>query len=282
MIAVSIEGYIRQIVAAFNAGEHSEAIRISRTALVANHLDPVLNHLLAAACFAIQDNVGALAAGEQSLSVRPDDPKVLLICGRAARALNRLDLAEMHFRRLPENFLEGRIELARTLEMLGKRPHAQKIWAQVRKAQPSSREAAARLGRLQWEDGHFENARALLELAVEDNAPASAWFDLGLARQDCGDIAGAAEAFENAFLRSPHDADAAFNLGSALQLLGNIQGAVEAYRAAYRISPSQLGMIANALTSGSTGRMFIDVAALKAFIGDRIDAPVAKLFPVDS
>jgi hypothetical protein len=56
---------------------------------------------------------------------------------------------------------------------------------------------------------------------------------------------------------------------------------VQAYRAAYRVSPSQLGMIANALTSGSTGCMFTDTAALKAFIADKTGTPVSELFPVD-
>ena len=98
-----------------------------------------------------------------------------------------------------------------------------------------------------WEDGRFEEARGRLEFAVGGEAPASAWFDLGLARQDAGDMDGAARAYAEALHRKPEDAEAAFNLAVALQETGRLAEAIDAYRRAYGLSQATLGMIANAL-----------------------------------
>jgi tetratricopeptide (TPR) repeat protein len=267
MNMTAVETHVRQIVAAFNAGRQAEALRLCEAAIAQNPADPILNHIHAQSAFAVRDYAVALEAAERSLAARPDNAATRLLAGRAARALGNPNAAEQHFRRLPASPGEAGVELARTLDISGKRQPARDAWLAVRRADPSSREAAARLGRLAWEDGAFEEARHLLEFACQEQAPASAWFDLGLARQDCGDLEGAASAFQSALSGNPDDAEAAFNLGAALQELGDIDGAVSAYQAAYRVSPSTLGMITNALTSGSTGRMFIDKDALKVFLG---------------
>ena len=67
-------------------------------------------------------------------------------------------------------------------------------WRDLLRTNPGSREAAARLGRLLWEDGEFVEALSMLEKAVASEAPASAWFDLGMVRQDLHDLSGAAAA----------------------------------------------------------------------------------------
>lgn len=254
------------IVAAFNAGRQAEALQLCRDALRQRPRDPALNHLLAAASFALRDHVSALAAAEISLSENPANSATRLLAGRAARALGLLDQAESHLSQLPATVPEARAELARTLEQAGKRSEARAAWHEVRRIEPMSREAAARLGRLLWEDQDVMGARPHLEFAVTGPAPASAWFDLGLCLQDCGELRLAAEAFGQALTLKPEDGQAAYNLAVLLQKLDDMANAIEAYRTAYRLSPSSLGMIANALTSAQKGMLFTDKAALKAFL----------------
>lgn len=263
----AIEKQVQAIVAAFNAGRQADALRLCRKAVRSSPQDPVFNHLLAAASFAVHDNALALSSAELSLSVGSENPAVRLLAGRAARALGRLKAAEDHFRQLPPSMPGALVELARTLEQADKREQARLVWGHARQIDPASHEAAARLGRLLWEAGDFEGARDHLEFAVTGRAPASAWFDLGLVRQDCGCLADAADAFRSALLLKPDDGQAAFNLAAALQQLGDMDGAVSAYRQAYAISQPSLGMIANALTSAKNGLLFIDKAELKAFLG---------------
>src|SRR6516225_6406591 len=57
---------------------------------------------------------------------------------------------------------------------------------------PTHQEAAARLGRMAFDDGDLTTAASLLERAT---APASVWLDLGVARQDLRDYAAAAAAY---------------------------------------------------------------------------------------
>ena len=61
----------------------------------------------------------------------------------------------------------------------------------------------------------------LLERAVTGDAPASVWFDLGLARQDLRDYRGAATAYRKAIELKPDHAEAALNLGVVLQEFGD-------------------------------------------------------------
>ncbi len=261
-----VEEIIRQVVAAHNRGDRTRARRLCAAALEASPDDPALAHLEAHLLFAAGDHAAALQAAGRSLERQPANVPLRLVAGRAARALGRFAEAAGHFRAIAHAMPEARLELARTLDMAGERTQARTAWAAVRTADPGSREAAARLGRLMWEDGRFEEARGLLEFAVGGEAPASAWFDLGLARQDAGDMDGAARAYAEALHRKPEDAEAAFNLAVALQETGRLAEAIDAYRRAYGLSQATLGMIANALASAPAGRMFLDRSALKTFL----------------
>lgn len=262
-----LEANVRKVVAAFNRGNHGQARTMCEQGLAASPADPVLNHLYANVCLAMQDCGPALRAAEASLAARPANPAVRLVAGRAARGLQRYDEAISYFADISGHNGDAAIELARTFELAGRRGEAMEAWASVCRREPSSGEAAARLGRLFWEDGRHAAALPLLERAATGDAPASAWFDLALARQDTGDLEGAAAAFRGASERNREDAEAAFNLGAVLQDLGRFDEAVEAYRAAYALKPDTLGMIANALTSASVGMLFVDRRELKAFLG---------------
>jgi tetratricopeptide (TPR) repeat protein len=89
------------------------------------------------------------------------------------------------------------------------------------------------------------------------------WFDLGLARQDLRDYAGAAAAYRKAIELKGDLAEAAFNLGVVLQEAGLLDEAMLAYKQAYRLRPKSFGNIAMALTSASHGGLWLDEASLR-------------------
>ena len=99
------------------------------------------------------------------------------------------------------------------------------------------------------------------------DAPASVWFDLGLAHQDLRDHVAAVAAFQKALDLKPDFAEAALNLGTALQDGGDIDAAMRAYATAYRLRPTMFGSIAMALTSAPHGRLWIDEDALRRSLG---------------
>jgi tetratricopeptide (TPR) repeat protein len=116
---------------------------------------------------------------------------------------------------------------------------------------------------LAWQDGDYAAARTLLERAVAGDAPASAWFDLGLVCQDLRDYDGAASSYRKAFEINTDLAEAALNLGVVLQESGDLDSAMRAYSEAYRLRPQMFGTIAMALTSAPRGRLWLDETSLR-------------------
>ena len=98
---------------------------------------------------------------------------------------------------------------------------------------------------------------------MQGGAPASVWFDLGLARQDLRDHGGASQAYRKAIELEPDRAEAQLNLGVVLQESGDLDGAMRAYAQAYRLRSESFGTIAMALTSASHGRLWLDEASLR-------------------
>jgi tetratricopeptide (TPR) repeat protein len=263
------EDIVRRATAAFNSGQPDDARQLCERGLARAPGDPILNHLLAAVLFSQGKIQSARTHVETSLAKRPDNAAALLLAARIARAakdfggaLTRLDrLIAMAPQR--EMFLEK----ARTLDQAGLRPQAREAWQAILDVVPQSTEAAARLGRLAWEDGDHAAAVTLLERAAAGDATASVWFDLGLARQDLRDYHGAATAYRKALELKPDLAEGALNLGVALQESGDLDSAMRAYVEAYRLRPQTFGTIAMALTSAPHGRLWIDEASLRRSLG---------------
>jgi tetratricopeptide (TPR) repeat protein len=259
------EEIVRRATAAFNAGQPDEARELCEKGLGQKPGDPMLSHLLAAVLFSNGETKDARAHIETSLAKRPDNAPALLLAARIARAAADFDAALKHLdraiARAPQRDLF--LEKARTLDQAGLAPQAREAWRAILKAIPQHQEATARLGRLAWEDGDHAAAVSLLERAAAGDAPASVWFNLGLARQDLRDYSGSAAAYRKAIEIKPDHAEAALNLGVVLQEGGDLDNAMCAYAQAYRLRPSSFGLIAQALTSASHGRFWLDEASLR-------------------
>jgi tetratricopeptide (TPR) repeat protein len=259
------EEIVRRATAAFNAGRRDEALALCEEGLKAIPRDPMLSHLLAAVLFASGEVEAARGHLEASVAARPDNVAARLLAARLARTAGDFDHALSHLdcaiAIAPQR--EAFLEKARTLDQAGLRPQARQAWRAILDVVPDHAEAVARSGRLAWEDGEAALALSLLERVAKSDAPALVWFDLGLARQDLGDHAGAAVAYRKAIeLRGDH-AEATFNLGVVLQEMGDLDDAMRAYAQAYRLQPSSFGRIAMALTSASHGKLWLDEAALR-------------------
>jgi predicted Zn-dependent protease len=236
-LTAQVEDTLHRATTAFNAGRRDEARQLCESGLAHAPDEPALNHLLAAILFAGGAHQAARHPIERSLRTRPHHPPARLL---AARILDHLD----------------------------DRPARHAAWQAVLKAMPQSREAMARLGRVLWENGDAATAAPLLTQAAGPDAPASAWFDLALARQDLRDFAGAEAAYREVLAKKPDHAEAAVNLGIIRQEAGDLDGAMDAYAQAYRLRPQTFGTIAMALTSGSHGRLWLDEDALRKSLGD--------------
>jgi len=270
----SPEDIVRRATAAFNAGSRDEARVLCEQGLAGAPGDPMLSHLLAAVLFSQGEIESARGHVETSLASRPGNAAAHLLAARIARAAGDFDAALSHLDRAialaPQR--EGFLEKARTLDQASLyqaslRTATREAWQAILKIVPQNIEAAARLGRLAWEDGDHTLAASLLERAVAGDAPASAWFDLGLVRQDLRDYDKAASAYRKALEKKPEHAEAALNLGTVLQENGDLDGAIRAYAAAYRLRPAMFGTIAMALTSAPHGRLWLDEAALRQALG---------------
>jgi tetratricopeptide (TPR) repeat protein len=260
---------VRRATAAFNAGRRDEARQLCEQGLTRDPSEPMLNHLLAAVLFSQGEIQPARSHIEASLAKRPENAAAQLLAARIARAAKDFDGALAHLDRViaiaPQR--EAFLEKARTLDQAGHRLAAREAWRAILEIVPQNLEAAARLGRLAWEDGDHAVAVSVLERAAAGDAPASVWFDLGLARQDLRDYGGAATAYRRACEIRPDYAEAALNLGVVLQESGDLDNAMRAYAQAYRLRPQTFGTIAMALTSAPHGRLWLDEAALRRSLG---------------
>jgi tetratricopeptide (TPR) repeat protein len=269
MTRSTTEDLVRRATAAFNAGRREEAKTLCEQGLAREPGEPMLSHLLSAVLFSRNEVAAAREHVTTSLKKRPGNAAAHLLAARIARAAKEFDAALAHLDSAiaiaPQR--EIFVEKARTLDQAGRKPQAREAWQAILKVIPQHPEAAARLGRMAWEDGDHATAATHLERATAGDAPASTWFDLGLARQDLRDYAGAAVAYRRALELKPDYAEAALNLGIVLQDGGDADAAMRAYAQAYRLRPALFGSIAMALTSASHGRLWLDENELRCSLG---------------
>jgi Flp pilus assembly protein TadD len=94
------------------------------------------------------------------------------------------------------------------------------------------------LGQMYNRAGNWPAAVRTIErsLAIDAGQPL-AWVNLGIARDNEGDPAGAREAFQEAIRLNPHEALAHFNLGNTLQRADRLAEAAESYARAVAADP---------------------------------------------
>lgn len=111
---------------------------------------------------------------------------------------------------------------------------------------------------------------AMTSLALRPGHPptvrvaADAWFAVSLKRHDTSDLADEANALREVLRLAPERVEAEVNLGIALQEAGEIDEAMRAYGRAFRLREDSFGRIAHALAAPSTGRLWLDLDALRA------------------
>lgn len=142
--------------------------------------------------------------------------------------------------------------------------------AGVRHRWPNDARLVHKLGRARYQAGELEAADGCLREAVEQ-APdfAAAWFHLGLVVQDLGRPDEAAKAYRAALAARPDMFEAALNLGISLQDSGAIEPAMDAYARAVRLRPACFNRVAQALTSASTGCLWLEPTALRRVLARR-------------
>ncbi len=127
---------------------------------------------------------------------------------------------------------------------------------------------ATLLGRALYRTGAVAEAGERLHQAVtREPKDAEAWYNLGRARQDLGAPDAAADAYARALALRPDLHQAALNQGIARQEAGDLAGAEAAFREAVRIEPATVYRALQALTSASTGRLFLRPRDARRFLG---------------
>jgi tetratricopeptide (TPR) repeat protein len=279
-----IEDIIHRAAAAFNGRQPDEARRLCEAGLALAPNEPMLHHLLAAILFAAGNRTKAGDHIAISLRAQPDHRPARLLAARIARDDGDFQRALSHIDHAMKNGVTPvlLLEKARLLDRIGSAGQRHQAWRAVLARDPQNSEAMARLGRVLWEEKISAEAERLLTRAVDGDAPAAAWFDLGLARQDQGNHAGAAAAYRKVLDAKPDHAEAAVNLGTALQEMGDVDGAIACYALGYRSNPLTFGMIAMALTSAPHGRLWLDEDALRELLDSRAATPGAELLAINA
>lgn len=243
--------------------------------------------------------------GNPKATGQPDDPAELftITCRMLARGDSSANTLLARLQQFPE-YGPGWLQLGETLLRLGHPGAADTAFDQALAARPTLLRAALgkadslvalgqpakaaalliehrsrwpdeaafwhKLGRAHYATGALAECVEALRHAV-GLAPerAEAWFHLGLAEQDLGHADAAAQAYRQALTARPQMAEAALNLAISLQDTGNIEAAMDSYSQALRLQPAYFNRIAQALTSASTGRLWLDLSALRRFLEDR-------------
>jgi len=194
-----IEAGLAQAIALLNAGQNEEAAALCSALLARHPQDAAVNQLLA-----------VVRAGQQ-----------------------RWDEARTHIRR----------SLASRPKHLPSLQIAARIARETSDA-PGLRDALAHIARLQPQS-------------------AAGWFALSLACHEARDTAAELEALERVLALEPSHVEALVNLGIVRQESGDLAGAMHCYGCAYRLRADTFGRITNALCSERTGALWLDLDALR-------------------
>lgn len=137
---------------------------------------------------------------------------------------------------------DARLAQATALHRSGALPDARRLYLEFLAASPDSTPARFALGLLELQDGHAEDALALIAATVRDEA-GELRYRLGHAHvlATLGRWSEAATAYRHVLTADPARADVQHALGVALQSQADYAGAIEAYAAAISLAPDSAG-----------------------------------------
>lgn len=190
--------------------------------------------------------------------------------GRTLLQLGQLDAAKVVFRRVLAHEQGNAMALYGLSEVFFResRPAAvMELLAQV-VPPPTHPRLHVQAGRALYARGALAEAEQRFDAATSA-APddAEAWFRLGLTRQDLGRHREAAACYQRALALHPDLYEAALNLGIVLQETRDLDAAMAAYRQAVALNPACFNRVAQALTSASSGRLWLSLDSLRRELG---------------
>jgi len=286
-------------------GDHGAALAYVERELARHHAPADLGTLLQAGriCRAANDNVAAAGYFQQAVKQSPGAAEpaylfasMLFELGHPSTKVALGYLLELHPRHGPGWYLSGRQSLAHgeheraleafghaiaideamdqahfqranTLQALGRDDAALDAFRTALQLAPHVMEIHFNYGLLLHKTGALDAAAAALRACTRLSPPyADAWYNLGLVQQDQRLHMEAAASFRAALTHRPGYAEAAVNLGIVLQEAGDVNAAKQAYGQALTLQPSAFGRIAQALTGGGRGELWLDLAALRAHL----------------
>ncbi|HVJ32842.1 MAG TPA: tetratricopeptide repeat protein [Terriglobia bacterium] len=260
--------------------------------------DPAVHQVAAVIALGRNDPVAASAHAAHSLRHRPQHVPTLLIAGRAARSQGDLDTADrvltaallLEPQRAEAVFLacvtrlergdpgaralldrliadfpedDGWFEIGLSLQRAGKAEAAISAFARAHRRADSH----LRRGVILQQRQELASAITAFETAVAmDRRLAEAWFRLGVLYQDQHRREDALTAYRQALAQRPDLAEAEVNLGLLLQEAGDRDAAYACYRRALALRPESFGRVAQGITAGPHGQMWLDLGRLRAFL----------------
>ncbi len=187
--------------------------------------------------------------------------------GQVLRDAGNLSAALAAFERAAEidpHSTKAHFDRACALHALGRLAEAAEAFRTALSLEPKAAEITFNLGLTLLKLGATDAAAGAFERTVA-LAPShvAAWFSLGLVRQDMNDPEGAARAFRAVLKANPEHAEAAVNLGIVLQAVGAMEAAMAADADAVQHRAETFGPVVQAMCGASTGRLWLDPAALR-------------------
>jgi tetratricopeptide (TPR) repeat protein len=204
--------------------------------------EPVLTVvLLAQACDAIGDAVGAEEVLDQAATAHPDQVVLLNALGKLLERQqpSRLDDAIGYYRAARGQRRGLGIALSKALASAGRARQGEQVLQELTLQQPDNPAIYFHLGLCLLDQEKYDEAQAAFSKVIArapDNA--GAYNDIGAALYARRMYADAEEAFRKAIVLNPRDADAHYNLGNALRRQQRHGEAEAAYGRAIALKPN--------------------------------------------
>jgi tetratricopeptide (TPR) repeat protein len=284
---------------ALRAGNTGQAETLIAALLSRLPDDPAARQVAAVIALGKGDIATAAQHAISSLEARPQHAPTLLIAGRAARLGGDLAAADRFFsealavepQRAEAAFMTCVIRLergdptARELldQLMVRFPDEADGWFEIgvslQRADKTEAALSAFTRAHRRPDSHLRRGLILQQRAEMDAAIAAyeqavtmdarlveAWFRLGTLYQDRHQPDQAIAAYRRVLAQRPELAEAEVNLGLLLQESGDRAGAYACYRRALASRPETFGRIAQGITSGPHGELWLDLGKLRQFL----------------